>query len=161
MMKQKTISWILAAAGAVAALGILLVFGVFVPVLAGECRTMYPELAHLYWPGLIGMWLIGLTFLLALWEYFLVSIRIGRDQSFSVGNVISLRRIALYLAISGVLWLCAVIGPGLIFHADIGPIWIYFFLFAMAGFALALLAWGLSMLLQRAVALQEENDLTV
>ena len=161
MMKQRTISHILMAGGAVAGLGIILVFGVFVPVIANECRTMYPELAYLYWPGLIGMWLIGAMFLMGLWEYFRVCIRIGDDQSFSVGNVSSLRRIALYMAVSGALWIGAAFGPGLVFHADVGPIWIYFFLFAMAGFALALLAWGLSLLLRRAVEIQEENDLTV
>ncbi len=161
MMNQRTISHILIAGGVVAALGILLVFGVFVPLLAGECRVMYPELAQLYWPGLIGMWLIGAVFLLGLWEYFQVCVRIGKDQSFCLGNVTSLRRIALYMALSGVLWIGAAFGPEMVFHADIGPVWIYFFLFSMAGFALALLAFGLSMLLQRAVRLQEENDLTV
>ncbi len=160
-MKQRTISRILIAGGVVAFLGIILVFGVFVPVLANECRALYPELEQLYWPGLIGMWLIGLTFLLALWEYFRVCVSIGKEQSFSAGNVKSLRRIALYLAISGALWIGAAFGPGIVFHADTGPIWIYFFLFAMAGFALALLAWGLSLLLLRAVKIQEENDLTV
>ena len=161
MMKQRTIAHILMAGGAVAGLGIILVFGVFVPVIANECKMMYPELAYLYWPGLIGMWLIGVMFLLGLWEYFRVCVRIGDDQSFSVGNVSSLRRIALYMAISSALWIGAAFGPGLVFHADVGPIWIYFFLFAMAGFALALLAWGLSLLLKRAVEIKEENDLTV
>ena len=160
-MKQRTIARILMAGGIVAAIGIILVFGVFVPIVANECRTMYPEFAYLYWPGLIGMWLIGALFLLGLWEYFRVCVRIGGDRSFSVGNVTSLRRIAVYMAASGLLWIGAAFGPGVIFHADIGPVWIYLFLFAMAGFALALLAWGLSLLLQRAVEIQEENDLTV
>ncbi len=160
-MNQKTISRIMIAGGVVAVLGILLVFGVFVPVIAGECKMMYPELSHLYWPGMIGMWLIGATYLLGLFEYFRVCARIGEEQSFSAGNVLSLRRIALYMALSGVLWIAAILAPPLVFHADLGPIWIYFVLFSMAGFALSLLAWGISHLLRRAAALQEENDLTV
>ncbi len=160
-MKQKTISYLLMAGGGIAAAGIILVFGVVVPVLAGECKTMYPELAHLYWPGLIVGWLIGVAFLLGLWEYFRVCARIGRDQSFHPDNVKSLHRIALYMAASGVLWIGAALGPHFFFHADIGPLWLYLLLFAMAGFALSLLAWGLGLLLKRAVEIKEENDYTV
>ena len=160
-MKLRTISLILMAAGALAVLGILFVFGVFVPLMADECRIMYPELSRLYWPGLICAWLIGALYLLGLTGYFRVCVRITKGQSFCSGNVNSLRRIAGCMAAAGALWIAAALGPGLVFHADVGPLWIYLFLFAFASFALGLLAWGLGMLLQKAVDLKEENDLTV
>ena len=160
-MKQKTISRIMIVGGVVAGLGIILVFGVFVPDFAWDCRVMYPELAYLYWPGLTGMWIIAAIILLALWEYFRVCVRIGREQSFSAGNVQSLRRIAVYMTVTAGLLIAAALLPGLVFQAGIGPLWVDFVILAMASFALSLLAWGLSLLLKRAVEIKEENDLTV
>ena len=160
-MSQKTIARLLMAAGVMAGLGIIIVFGVFLPVDAGYLKDMYPEYAPLYWPGLAGLWCIAALFLLGLWEYFQVCLHIGREQSFCRENVRSLGRIALYMALGGILWLGGIFAPGLLFHLSIGPAWIVFFLCALASFALGILAWGLGKLLHKAVALQEENDLTV
>ena len=160
-MNQKRIARFLMAAGGMAGLGIIIVFGIFLPVIAGELKAMYPEYAPLYWPGLIGLWCAAAFFLLGLWEYFRVCARIGREHSFCRDNARSLARIALYMTLDGVLFLGAMFAPGLVFHLDIGPAWILFFLCALASFALGILAWGLGRMVQKAAAIQEENDLTV
>ena len=160
-MVQKKIARYMMGAGGMAALGIIIVFGIYVPILVGELKQAYPEYAALYWPGLLGLWAIAALFLLGLWEYFQVCVRIGKEQSFCMANTRSLGRIALYMTLGGVLWLSAVFAPGLVFHLSIGPAWLLFFLCALASFALGILAWGLGKLLHKAVALQEENDLTV
>ena len=160
-MKQKTIARALIGAGGIAAAGIIALFFVYLPLLAGQLREAYPEYAGLYWPGLLDMWAIAALFLLGLWEYFRVCVRIGRERSFCRENADSLRRIALYMAVSGALWLGAIFVPPMFFHVSIGPFWIELALCAMAAEALGILAWGLGKLLERAISLQEENDLTV
>ena len=160
-MKLKRVSYLLLLAGVIAALGVLVLAAVYAPLAAGSAREMYPEYAVLYWPGLIGVWLIAGMFLLGLYEYFRVCLRIGRDQSFCRENVQSLWRIAVYMAVLAGLWAAAIFAPGLVFQLDIGPIWLVFFLAGMACAALSLLAYGLSRLLRRAVEIKEENDLTV
>jgi hypothetical protein len=118
------------------------------------------QLQALYWLGLIGVWTASLIFLLALYEYFRVSLRIGKEQSFCQENVKSLQHIAFFLAVDAVLWIIAIFLPG-IFAVPVGPVWIMFLMISMAHAALGLLALGLSKLLSRAVAIQQENDLTV
>lgn len=162
-MNQKQISRLLIAAGALAGIGVLALAGVFAPALAKdalEANADAPGIRGLYWTGLIGVWTVAALFLLALAEYFFVCVRIGKDRSFCPENVKSLRRIALYLAIVGILWIGAVFVPGLS-GLPAGPAWLLFLLASMASFALAILAWCLGRLLARAVALQQESDLTV
>lgn len=160
-MEQKRVSAALTVAGSLATLGGVLVFFVFVPILADECRSMYPELARLYWPGLIGMWSIAAAYLAAMVFYFRIVARIGKDQSFCRANARELGWIARCLGAAGCLWILAIFLPGLVWQADIGPVWLWLFLAAAASFAMGVLAWGLGRLLQRAVSLKEENDLTV
>ncbi len=160
-MEQKRVSAALMAAGALAAAGGAFVFFVYAPVLAGECRSAYPELSPLYWPGLAGVWLIGAVYLAAMAFYFRIVARIGRDRSFCRANARELGWIARCMAAAGALWLAAAFLPGAIWHVPIGPVWIVFLLAAMASFAMGTLAWGLSRLLERAVALKEENDMTI
>lgn len=163
-MNQKRISHLLIAAGALAAAGILALALLYAPALASACLEAFketPNIQGLYRFGLAGVWTESLIFLLALAEYMLISVRIGRNRSFCPENVRGLRRIALYLSVDGVLWLLAIIAPSFIFHILIGPVWMLFLLVSMGTFALALLAWCLGGLLSRAVEIQRENDLTV
>lgn len=170
-MTQKSISRFLIAAGAMAAVGILALSLIYAPNLAQSLRDYLIEdttagadfagkVRSLYWVGLGGVWLVSLIFLLALGEYFRVSLRIGKEQSFCPENVKSLQRIALFMAMNAVLWMAAIFLPSL-FSVPVGPAWLMFLLISMANAALALLALGLSRLLARAVSIQQENELTV
>ena len=173
-MNQKQISHLLIAAGVIAALGILAGAALYAPELAQESLLILSpanadpaqadEIAHrlewLYWTGLSGVWGAALIFYLALFEYFRVSVRIGQDRSFCPENVKSLRHIAICLAADAALWLIAIFVPG-IFGFPVGPAFLVFLLISMANAALSLLAWCLGRLLNRAVTIQQENDLTV
>ena len=169
-MNHKRISHYLIAAGILALLGVLAVSLLYVPEMAQMSLLMLSpqepgepipnQLTALYYVGLGGAWCVSLIFLLALYEYFRVSLRIGREQCFCQENVRSLSRIALYLTIDGALWIVAIFIPGM-FGVPSGPIWLVFLLLSMAFFALAMLAWCLGKLLARAVEMREENDLTV
>ena len=52
-MDQKKISRVLVAAGAVAMAAGIFLFFIYGPRMASECRTAYPELAGMFWPGLV------------------------------------------------------------------------------------------------------------
>ena len=163
-MNQKKISLFLSAADMLAALGILFLAGIYAPAIAAESRFLYqdiPGIDALYWTGLAGVWSESALFLLALFEYFRVCRRIGKNQSFCQENVKCLYHIAMFMAFGAFLWLCGIFVPSFLFSVSIGPVWIFLLLLAMANAALSILAWGLGKLLNRAVEIKQENDLTV
>ncbi len=160
-MNQKTISRVLIAGGAIAAAaGVFLFFG-YGTAVALSCRQEFPELGFLFWPGLIWLWVIGLTYLAAMADYFRIVINIGKDRSFIQENARGLGRIARWMCVAGGLWLLGDILPGLIWGVSLGVGWLAMLLAALASFAMGMLAWGLGRLLARAVQMKEENDLTV
>lgn len=160
-MEHRKVSGLLIAAGILATLGGAFLFLLYAPVIANECRDLYPELAFLFWPGLVYLWIIALSYCAAMIEYFRVCVRIGQDRSFCPENAKSLGRIALFMCAAGMLWVLMTVLPGIIWRIDIGPVFLVFLLAAMASFAMSVLAWALGKLLSRAVRLKEENDLTV
>ena len=160
-MDQKKISRVLIAAGAIAAAAGIFLFFIYGTAAAISCRDAFPELKHLFWPGLIWLWAIGLCYLAAMAEYFRIVLNIGKDRSFVPENARGLSRIAGWMGAAGVLWLLAEVLPGLIWGVRLGAGWLGVLLAAVASFAMAMLAWGLGRLLARAVQLKEENYLTV
>ncbi len=160
-MEHRRVSAALTAAGALATAGGLFVFLVFAPVAASGCRDAFPELAFLFWPGLISVWVIAAVYLAAMLFYFRIVRRIGKDQSFCAANAREMRFIACCMGAAGLLWLLLLILPHLIWHIHFGPAWLWFVMASLASFAVGILAWGLSRLLQRAVSYKEENDLTI
>ena len=160
-MDQKRISRVLVAAGAVAMAAGIFLFFIYGPRMASECRTAYPELAGMFWPGLVWLEVIGLMYLAAMVEYFRIVLNIGRERSFIPENARGLSRIALWMSIAGCLWLLGIVLPWLIWQVRLGPAWVAMLLAAVASFAMGMLAWALGRLLTRAVQYKEENDLTV
>ena len=160
-MDHKKISWVLLAAGAIAAAAGVFLFFVYGTAVAFSCRESFPELAFLFWPGLIWLWAIGLTYLTAMYYYFRIVLNIGKDRSFTPENARGLSRIAFWMCAAGVLWLASEVLPGLIWGIEFGAEWLALLLAAVASFAMGMLAWALGKLLARAVQLKEENDLTV
>lgn len=161
-MDHKKVSRVLLAAGALAAAGGGFLFFVYGPLAARECRADYPELAHLYGPGLIYVLVIGLLYALAMGEYFRIVRRIGQDRSFCRENARDLSGIALFMLLAAGIWIVGMALLLLIWQAPVGPAgMLAVILAAAASAAMGVLAWGLGQLLARAVRLKEENDLTV
>lgn len=160
-MNHKKVSLVLMLAGGLAALGGAFLFFIYGPIMAGQCRTAYPELAFLYVPGLLWILLIGLSYACAMAEYFLIVSRIGKDRSFCRENAVGLSRIALFMGVAGALWLLGIFLPTLLWGVHFGAAYLAMLLAAAASAAMGILAWGLGKLLARAVALKEENDLTI
>lgn len=160
-MENKKVSvWLMAAGGAAAAV-LAFFFLVMLPIEAVNVKHYYPELAYLFWPLLISLWIIGACYALSMLRYFQICLRIGKNQSFCRENAKDLGRIALYLGLAGALCLVWDAAAAAQSAVSVGIWCLYPFLAAMASFGLAVLAWGLGKLLARAVALKEENDLTV
>ena len=159
-MEQRKLSRWLLLAGGIAALGGLTVLLVYAPALGRECCTAYPELAHLFWPGLCFVWGVGALFGCALWQYIRICVRIGQGRSFCRENGEGLKKIARFLFLGAA---CCAAAPILLKIAagETGPVWIACVLLALACAAMGILAWALGKLLMHAVELQEENDLTV
>ena len=160
-MDQKKISWVLLAAGTIAAVAGVFLFFVYGTAVALSCRDSFPEVAFLFWPGLIWLWVIGLTYLAAMYHYFRIVLNIGKDRSFTPENARGLMRIAFWMCLAGALWLLGEILPRLVWGIVLGAGWLALLLAAAASFAMGLLAWALGKLLARAVQIKEENDLTV
>lgn len=157
-MEHKKVSRLLILAGVVAGVGGMAILFLLIPLATTEIRNAHPELSGWFWPGLVYAWAVGALCLAALGEYLLISMRIGKNRSFCVENVRDLRLIAvLLLAAAGLL----LVGAVFVLAVGFGPVWLWLLLAAAACGAMAILAYALSRLLNRAVQLQEENDLTV
>lgn len=159
-MEHRRVSRLLMLAGAVAALGGAYLFFVDAPMMALYYRELLPELAYLFIPGLVFLWLIGVIYLAAMADYFRVCRRIGQDRSFCPENARSLGRIAGLLLLAAGVWLLG-IPAGLVLKLALGGWTAAFLLAAAASAAMGMLALGLARLLKRAAEIKEENDLTV
>ena len=159
-MEQRKIARLLVAAGVLAALIGCGIMFVFVPLGAAEFRQEYPALAHFYWPGLILSWALAGLYAAAMADYFRICVRIGNDRSFCRENAGALGRISWLLWIAAGLFLAVLL---VCFLHSIGPFAFSLLLLAcaVANGAMGVLAWGIGKLLSRAVAIKEENDLTV
>ncbi len=157
-MEHKKVSRLLILAGAVAGTGGMSILILLTSLAAVEFRNTYPELSGWFWPGMMYAWAVGALCFAALWEYLRISVRIGKNRSFCAENVRDLRLIAVLLLAAAGLFLAGAI---LILAMGFGPSWLWLLLAAAASGAMAILAYALSRLLNRAVQLQEENDLTV
>ena len=160
-MKHRQISRLLLVAGGIAFVGAAFLLFVYAPALAQDCAAMYPELAYLQIPLLIGVWLLGAVYLAALTLYMRISLRIGQNRSFCAENVRGLLVISRLLAVAAAAEVLVVPGLGLAGIDLGGPTFLMMLLLALATAAVALLAYCLSALLRHAVQLQEDSDLTV
>ena len=159
-MTQKTFSNLLKASILLALLCCAAVYGLYVPALADECRTMEASLSSLYLPCLIFVELTFLPILIALVLAWRVAGDIGRDNSFSRENARRMK-IVSYLALGDVAYFWIGILILGFFGAGSGPATILSFLIGAAGIIIAVCAGALSHLILKAAVLREENDLTV
>lgn len=159
-MEQKRIANILKAASAGAALVGAVFFFWYIPNVIDSLAFYNTEVSWLKWPGLAGMWVIGILCYLALWEFWRICTRIGRDNSFCRENARSMKRIGilalltLSLIIGGFLFLVCI-------HYMNGALaMVIFFIVCIAG-GIGVVCLSLSVLIGNAAKLKEENDLTI
>ena len=160
-MTQKTFANLLKAAVVLALLCCLAVYGLYVPALAEDCRSIDASLSSLYLPGLIFVELTFLPILIGLFLAWRVAADIGRDKSFTRENAGRMKSIS-YLALCDVayFWL-GILVFWFGFNTKSGPLLILAALIGSAGIIVAVCSGALSHLILKAAVLREENDLTV
>lgn len=135
-------------------------FFFYIPVIIWEISVMEPEAAWLRWPGTIGMWAIALLCYLALWEFWRICTRIGRDDSFCRENASSMLHIGILAFAVGVLILGGTIFLMVIEYLNAAGMLVIFFVLCVAA-GIGILCVALSRLIENAASLKEENDLTI
>ncbi|WP_342507856.1 DUF2975 domain-containing protein [Sporosarcina sp. FSL K6-2383] len=148
----------------------LAVFLMGIPVLALCTFAVYqlannpvnPDYAHILYPIIIGVYVSAVPFFIALYQAFKLLNYIDKNQSFSGLSVIALKNIkfcamiisGLYLIILPFVFLVADLddAPGLVI---VGMIPVF------ASMVVAVFAAVLQRLLQEAIHIKSENDLTV
>ncbi len=159
-MKREEISkWL---KGIVILLGIMalafLIF--FIPALANRCKEIYPEVAFLYWPMLIYVWVIGIGFYWMLILFWNVSCEIGKENSFSKENANSFRWISKIALGVGVLLFIGIVFLGVKYWLDPWCI-VVMVVGILANITLSVLAAALSHLILKAYEMKKENELTI
>ena len=132
----------------------------WLPGLAKETAEMFPEFADLKLPVLWGIYVTVIPFMLALYHAYLLLTTIEAKKAFSEKAIHSLRQIrncafaimTVYFAGMIFLGIKSALHPGIVL---IGAAIMF------AAFTIALFAAVLKELLNRALELQSENDLTV
>ena len=159
-MKQKEISrWLKAITLLVGCMGLVILF-LIVPIVAGEMKMMYEEVAFLYWPGWIYVWGAGALSYSCLFLFWKVCTEIGKDNSFSRENAayfIYISRIAIIMAMYFFFGGVAITVNGWIHLA----ILFIFVICVLICVAVSVLAAALSHLIRKAYEMKEENELTI
>ena len=137
-----------------------LFFAWIMPVTADTYRKAVPELAYLYWPGMIYGWVIGAGCYWILFQFWNVCTEIGRDNSFSIENVKSFQIISRTAAVIGVIWFTGMIF--LAWNRWVNPAILIFVVMALfLCITVTILAAALSHLVQKAYEMKQENELTI
>lgn len=159
-MEQKTLSLILKLVLAGFAVAGIIVYFWVVPVLGNDFATAYPEFSHCYWPWLIFLWITAVPCYVTLFFGWSIATEIGRDNSFSVKNAVSLRNIALLAAGDAVFFFAGNV-VYLLLNMNHPAVFLLSCFLVFLGVAIAVAAACLSHLVYKAAKLREENDLTI
>ena len=159
-MEQKTLSLMLklvligfAAAGALIYLWLLPMFG-------GDFAANHPDAAAFYWPWLIFLWLTAVPCYITLGFGWSIAVEIGRDNSFSAKNAVSLRNISVAAAADSVFFFLGNI-IFLLLNMSHPAVFLFSCFLIFGGVAISVAAACLSHLVHKAAKLREENDLTI
>ncbi len=159
MKQQEMTNWLKGICIGIAVMG-LIFFGLLIPNLAVESKLQYPELAFLFWPGLIYVWIIGALCYAILYQFWKVCIQIGKENSFSIENsraFVKISKLGVVISVMCFLGMFYLgvnkwLNPGIMFLM-IGAIFI--------GIIITVLAAALSRLILKAYELKKENELTI
>ena len=143
--------------------GIALAFCIFaIPAISNGVRVEWPHLAHLKYPILIGGYLTAVPFLFALYQAFKLLNYIDKNTAFSIASVKTLKNIKYSGIAMSVLYATGMPMLVQIAEADDAPGLVLIGLaLAAAPLVVAVFAAVLQKLLQNAIDIKSENELTV
>lgn len=159
-MTQKTLSiWLKVAVIVLSFIG-LAAYALILPSYAVSMKDQYPEFADRFVPWLLFLTLTAIPYYAALTFCFLLSVNIGRGQSFSLKSAKYLRWIMIDSAVASAYFFTGNLVLALMNMSHPG-ILIMSFLIVLLCFALSIGAAVLSHLVMKAAAIKDENDLTI
>lgn len=148
----------------------LAVFLIGAPVLALGVFGIYyllknpanPDYAHILYPIVIGMYISIVPFFGALWQAFKLLNYIDKNQAFSDLSVAALKKMKLFAMIISGLYVIVLPFIAMVAELDDAPGLIIIGMVPIfAPFVIAVFAAVLQRLLQEAINIKSENDLTV
>jgi len=159
-VKQSTLAkWLKVIALLVAVMGAVIFF-VVMPVLGRQVLIFDGKNDFMFMPILIFVWMMAVPFYIADARFFMIGVEIGRDNSFSAVNIRSLDIIGR-MAIFDVIALFAG-GVALYFMGMLNAAALLISLFVcIVGLTVSIICAALGHLVQKAIDLKEENDLTI
>ncbi len=121
-----------------------------------------PDYAHILYPIVIGIYLSAIPFYMALYQTFRLLGYIDRNEAFSVMSVKALSHIKKDAIIISILYVLMMLFIFLLAQSDDAPGLILFGMIPIfASIVIAVFAAVLQRLLQQAIDIKSENDLTV
>ncbi|MCZ2259759.1 DUF2975 domain-containing protein [Sporosarcina sp. G11-34] len=133
-----------------------------VPEIANYAVELYPDIAYLKYLVLIDMYAAAIPFYFALYQAFKLLSYIDRNKAFSVLSVRALKKIKYCAIIISILYVVGM--PIFYFMAEIEDapgIIVIGLIIIFASMVIAIFAAVLQSLLQEAINIKSENDLTV
>ncbi len=159
MNQRELSSWLKALVVLSGTMGIVLCFWL-APTYGQRLALNDPQLAHLFWPCLIFIWIGCIPVYAALYQAWIIFTNIGNDDSFCEENVRRLK-IVSKLSIAEIIMYFGAAVALLIANLIHIQVFIVIFVILFAAIFVAMSSAALSHLVSKAVALQQENDLTI
>lgn len=160
-MKQKELAAALKGIVLLCLLAGVMLCGLLIPSFGRSIAFDNPEVAWMFWPCLIGLWITCLPVLAALGLVWRIATEIGRDNSFCRENAQRLKIICCLAMADTAVYL---IGAVIFFFLFRGlpPFLLWCFLAVIfVGVAIAVVSAVLSHLIQKAADLKADQDLTI
>ena len=110
--------------------------------------------------GMLTVVIASVCAYVALFTFFRLCGRLARGTAFTEQNAAAMRRIALALLIAGLCAFAGITAVALLIGGIVLPI-VYLYVIAAALLGAALVSHALAVLVRRAVALQQDSDLTI
>lgn len=145
-------------------LGLLVLLGCFflLPAIYREWGIEYPHLAAYKWPVLIGITTTAIAFFAALWQGLKLLGYIDNNKAFSKRSITALRKIKTSAVIIGTVYAIALPLIYQVANSEDAPgLMVIGLIFTGAPIVVAVFAATVQSLLQNAIDLKNENDLTV
>ena len=159
-MSQTTLSnWLKGIIIGIAICGIIICF-LIIPSLGKDIAYQYPEYEHCYLPWLIAIWISVLPCYIVLSYGWKITIEIGKDNSFSKENAGYLKNISI-LALVDTVYVFLFNVVFLFLNMSHPGVFLASLFVDFAGVTVAVVAAGLSHLVQKAAEIQSENELTI
>lgn len=159
-MFEKRIAFILKTAVGLVGLSFAIAFGLYAPQAGSMLASEFSAWGYMFWPVLITLWLSCIPIAFGLFHAWEICTQIGIGNGFSTENAHRLKLIAALSLADGMLYTFGLIVLATMGMANAALVLLTFIVLSLI-IAVSASGYALSNLVQRAVALREENELVI